>query len=65
MTTRKSSSPTVTRRRDFLKLATLGVAGSAAVAIAGKPAAAAELAKSSSGYAETAHVRTYYNSCRF
>lgn len=55
----------VTARRAFLKLSTLGVAAAgAAVAMAPtKPAEAAEPA--GTGYRETAHVRTYYETARF
>ena len=57
---------TVEARRDFLKLARLGtVLGGAALAV-GSGAQAAETAEEAgSGYRETAHVKTYYDSTRF
>lgn len=53
-------------RRAFLTLASLG-SGAAAVALAvdtGSTEAAEEPAATSAGYAETAHVRAYYDSTR-
>ena len=53
-------------RRGFLKLASLGtVLGGAALATGGAAQAAEELQESGSGYRETAHVNTYYESTRF
>jgi len=56
-----------TDRRGFLKLAGLGtVAGGAAIASGATSAGAkeAELANAS-GYRETDHVKTFYDSARF
>ncbi len=54
-------------RRGFLKLGLGSVAGGAAVAASGLTAgtASAAPAKSEGGYAETEHVRSYYDSARF
>ncbi len=56
----------VEARRDFLKLASLGtVLGGAALATGGSAQASETLDESGSGYRETAHVKTYYESTRF
>ncbi|MGI9354028.1 MAG: twin-arginine translocation signal domain-containing protein [Rhizobiaceae bacterium] len=56
----------VEARRDFLKLASLGtVLGGAAIAAGGSVQAAEAPDETGSGYRETAHVRTYYDSTRF
>jgi nitrous oxide reductase len=50
-------------RRQFFKAASLGAvaAGTAAAGVGtAKPATAAETAQPAAGYAETAHVKTYY-----
>ncbi len=53
-------------RRGFLKLASLGtVLGGAALATGGSAQAAEVIDESGSGYRETAHVNTYYESTRF
>ncbi len=53
-------------RRDFLKLASLGtVLGGAAIATGGTANAAESIEEPGSGYSETAHVKTYYDSTRF
>ena len=53
-------------RRDFLKLASLGtVLGGAALATGGKAQASEAIDETGSGYRETAHVKTYYDSTRF
>ncbi len=53
-------------RRDFLKLASLGtVLGGAALATGGGAQASEPIDESGSGYRETAHVKTYYESARF
>lgn len=53
-------------RRDFLKLASLGtVLGGAALATSGTAQAAEAIDESGSGYRETTHVKTYYESTRF
>jgi len=55
-----------TDRRDFLKLASLGtmVGGAAVVASTNAQAEAIE-AETGSGYRETVHVKTYYESVKF
>ncbi len=55
---------TVSARRDFLKLSALGVAA-AGTAAAIRPATAEAAEPTGSGYRETAHVRTYYETARF
>ena len=56
----------VEARRDFLKLASLGtVLGGAAIAAGGTAQAAEAVDETGSGYRETAHVKTYYDSTRF
>jgi len=56
-----------TDRRGFLKLAGLGtVAGTAAIAASVTSGTAKEaIAEKTSGYRETEHIRTYYDSARF
>ncbi len=54
----------VSARRDFLKLTALGVAA-VGTAAALKPSAAEASEPTGSGYRETAHVRTYYDTARF
>ena len=55
-----------TDRRGFLKLAGLGtVAGGAAIASSVAPAEADQAVDKTSGYRETDHVRTFYESTRF
>lgn len=53
-----------TNRRDFLKLATVGATGAAAVAVAA-PAEAAEEVATELGYRKTEHVKAYLDSARF
>jgi len=56
----------VEARREFLKLASLGtVLGGAALATTGTAQATEATEQSGSGYRETAHVKTYYDSTRF
>lgn len=53
-------------RRDFLKLASLGtVLGGAAAVVGGGAQAAETIGETGSGYRESAHVKTYYDSARF
>ncbi len=53
-------------RRDFLKLASLGTVLGGVTAIAGGSAQATEaIDETGSGYRESAHVKTYYDSARF
>jgi hypothetical protein len=49
-------------RRDFFKTTSLGVAvaAGAVVGVAPAPAKAGQAVSGSAGYAETAHVKTYY-----
>lgn len=56
---------TVTARRAFLKLSTLGVAAAGAAAMAPTKPAEAAAEPAGTGYRETAHVRTYYETARF
>lgn len=53
-------------RRNFLKLAGLGSSAAAVAAVADARRASAMVADEgkASGYRETDHVRTYYNSAR-
>ena len=56
----------VEARRDFLKLASLGtVLGGAAIAAGGSAQAAETLEETGSGYRETAHVKSFYDTTRF
>ena len=60
----KKEDEAVTGRRNFLKLATVGAPAAAAATVAtGGQAVAAE--PTELGYAETAHVKAYLDSCRF
>ncbi|MEQ8653221.1 MAG: hypothetical protein RIC87_12220 [Kiloniellales bacterium] len=54
-------------RRGFLKLGLGSVAGGAALAAGGLASTAAQAApvRSEGGYAETEHVKTYYDTARF
>ncbi len=51
-------------RRQFFKVASLGAVAAGAAGVAGTagaaPAGAAEASQPAAGYAETAHVKTYY-----
>lgn len=57
----------VTDRRSFLKLASVGTVATGVAAIAGQsaPATAEEIARDDGRYAETAHVRRYYDLAKF
>ncbi len=57
----------VAKRRDFLKLAGLGVVSAGAgLAVASKDGEAAEVsANGGADYRETEHVKTYYELARF
>lgn len=60
------SEDRVEGRRDFLKLASLGtVLGGAALAAGGSAQASEAVLEKQSGYRETDHVKTYYNTMRF
>lgn len=65
LTTSKQTKSASDSRRDFLKLATAGTAAAVvATGVGAKPTQAA-ISPRDVGYAETDHVRTYYESCRF
>ncbi|MEZ5933446.1 MAG: formate dehydrogenase [Alphaproteobacteria bacterium] len=55
------------KRRDFLKIASVGAASSAAAAALGTAASAeaATPSETSAGYRETAHVKQAYELARF
>ena len=56
----------IEKRRDFLKLASLGtVLGGAALATGESALASETVDVAGSGYRVTAHVKTYYDSIRF
>jgi gas vesicle protein len=63
----KDRKPTTAKRRDFLKLASVGAASGAAAAALGAPSSAeAEIAsETAAGYRETAHVKQAYDLARF
>jgi len=55
-----------TDRRDFLKLASLGTVMTGATIVATGSAQASPVEEvEGSGYRETAHVKTYYDSMKF
>ena len=54
-----------TGRRDFLKLSALGAAAAGTVMAAGSAAAEDAKLVSGSGYRETDHVKTFYETARF
>ena len=54
----------VSARRDFLKLSALGVAA-AGTAAAIRPTTVEAAEPSGTGYRETAHIQTYYETTRF
>jgi hypothetical protein len=51
-------------RRDFLKVAAAGTATAVAAGSVAAPTQAA-IPVAGTGYVETDHVRTYYETCRF
>ena len=63
----KNQKPTAAKRRDFLKIASVGAAsGAAAVALGTSPPAEAEMVSdTAAGYRETAHVKQAYDLARF
>ncbi|MGI9434394.1 MAG: twin-arginine translocation signal domain-containing protein [Geminicoccaceae bacterium] len=62
----KDQEKTVAKRRDFLKLASVGaVTGAAAAAIGAPPADAKVESETAAGYRETAHVKQVYDLARF
>jgi hypothetical protein len=55
-----------TKRRDFLKFASVGAVSGAAAAVVGAPDADARVeSETAAGYRETAHVRQVYDLSRF
>ncbi len=57
---------TTAKRRDFLKLASVGAASGAAAAVVGTPEAEAKVeSETAAGYRETAHVKQAYDLSRF
>ena len=54
-----------TGRRDFLKLSALGAAAAGTVMATGSAAAEDAKLVSGSGYRETDHVKTFYETARF
>jgi len=52
-------------RRDFLKLSALGAAAAGTVMASGTAAAEDAKPVSGSGYRETDHVKTFYETARF
>ena len=54
-----------TGRRDFLKLSALGAAAAGTVITAGSATADEAKSVSGSGYRETEHVKTFYETARF
>jgi hypothetical protein len=54
------------KRRDFLKLASIGAASGAAAAVVGAPDAEARVeSETAAGYRETPHVKQVYDLARF
>lgn len=63
---RKDQEATTTKRRDFLRLASVGAVSGAAAAVVGAPVAEAKIeSETSVGYRETAHVKQVYDLARF
>ncbi|MGI9494259.1 MAG: twin-arginine translocation signal domain-containing protein [Geminicoccaceae bacterium] len=63
---KKDQEATATKRRDFLKFASVGAVSGAAAAVVGAPAAEAKVeSETSAGYRETAHVKQAYDLARF
>ena len=54
-----------TGRRDFLKLSALGAAAAGTVIASGSATADQVKSVSGSGYHETEHVKTFYETARF
>ena len=62
----KDQEATKAKRRDFLKLATVGSVSGAAAAVVGTSSADAEVVReTAAGYRETAHVKQAYDLARF
>ncbi|MGH1481391.1 MAG: twin-arginine translocation signal domain-containing protein [Geminicoccales bacterium] len=63
---KREQEATTAKRRDFLKLASVGAVSGAAAAVVGTPDAEAKVeSKTAVGYRETAHVRQAYDLARF
>ncbi len=63
---KKDQETVSAKRRDFLKLASVGaVSGAAAAAIGAPPVEAATDSETAVGYRETAHVKQAYDLARF
>ena len=62
-----SEKTTAAKRRDFLKIASVGAVSGAAAAALGRPetAEAATPGDGAAGYRETAHVKQAYDLARF
>lgn len=62
----KDRETTTAKRRDFLKLASVGAVSGAAAAVVGAPAAEAKVeSETAVGYRETDHVKQVYDLARF
>ena len=61
----KRTQDVQTDRRSFLKLAGLGSVAGGAALVSGSDKAEAASAPAGSGYRETDHVKTFYQSARF
>lgn len=63
---KKDREAATAKRRDFLKLASIGAASGAAAAVVGSPEAEAKVeSETAAGYRETAHVKQAYDLARF
>jgi len=63
---KKDQEATTTKRRDFLRFASVGAVSGAAAAVVGAPAAEAKVeSETAGGYRETAHVKQVYDLARF
>lgn len=63
---KKDQEATLAKRRDFLRLASVGAVSGAAAAAVGAPAAEAKVeSETAAGYRETAHVKQAYDLARF
>ncbi|MGI9449595.1 MAG: twin-arginine translocation signal domain-containing protein [Geminicoccaceae bacterium] len=63
---KKDQQATKTKRRDFLKFASVGAVSGAAAAVVSAPTAEAKVeSETSVGYRETAHVKQAYDLARF
>lgn len=63
---KKDQETTTTKRRDFLKFASVGAVSGAAAAVVGAPAVEAKVeSETAAGYRETDHVKQVYDLARF